>query len=364
MSSTTNYTQAWMNAYNDVPIVMAPTFLSNMFATTPQSFHKAEKVVIDYVRAKRKVATPVLPGKATNNNDVGIYTTEVYDTPQYSESITINADTFLQKQPGVVDSVGFVGQWEGYNVMSNSARAMENSFRFAMELQASQIYQFGALDLYDNTNSVFKLDYGFKASHLGQYAASMDNSGVDFVSYIVSSIRLLEEDSYTTPNMLIVGANVESYLLKNDSFRILYETRNVLGNVFNQKPLGGGAYDIATLKIGGADIRIVGYGLTYPDSVTGLATPFIDPNKVILLNTEARFDKTFGGTPLFSGSNDVQSVGEYTIPTVVGGVQNNLGMSFNGYKSLDNKEYVLNATARPLLIPTAKDTTGCWTAIF
>ena len=339
----------------------APTlFLSSMFQSPRENFHDTEEVEIDIVRSDEDVSV-VIQDLSTGYrmNETSVFTNKAFKPPVHQEASPINAFDLLKRQAGAnpFGNVNFLANLS--NLAFRSFRLNEARIRRSMEWQASQVLQTGEVILKDFDGEVpYSINYSPKATHFPTVAVDWDQAAAVPITDLENLAVIIRNDGLTGPNELVFGRLAWINFVANDQVKAYFDNRRInLGTIAPIKRGESGTHQ-GTITIGSYVYDMWTYDGKYNDPETGVKTPFVDDNKVIMRDADGRMDATFGAIPNINTLVSAPSL----LPGFPGRMSNLTGgmdMFTNVWKSVDGGQLFAGVGARPLMIPTAIDTYGC-----
>lgn len=336
-------------------------FLSGFFRSPPQNFHTTEEVELDIQRDTDNVAIVVkdlsLP---PNHNENTLYTNKRLKPPIYDEEGAVTSFDMIQRQPGQ-------STFAQPNYAANATkqafqifRKLENKIRRAIELQASQVLQTGQLNLLDKTGAIaYTIDFGPKGTHLVTPTAwAADGTTGDPLGDIQSLSTVIRRDGKREPNKLIFGLGAFTRFLANA--KVAARLLQIRGALIEAAPVvrGQGATFQGWVWAGHYRFEMWTYDGFYAHPQTGVLTPFVSDNKVIMIG-DGRLDLTYGAIPMITAPD--QRALPF-LPARISSSSGGLDLTTNAWVTPDGKRVMVSAGTRPLTIPTAIDTYGCITA--
>lgn len=340
----------------------APTmFLSGMFQTPAVNFHESEEVEIDIVRSDEDISiaiTDVSTGYRYNSEDLS--TNKGFKPAIHKEAVPLNAFDLLNREPG---SNPFSQPSFQAKATARAFRAftkIERKIRRSIELQASQVLQTGVVTLKDaNGVDQFTLNFNPKATHFPTTANPWGAAGEDPAGDILALANVVRNDGLSNPDQLIMGENAFENFIKNDDIQKRFDNRRFeLGRISPMQMNGEGGIFRGVVEIGNYKYDVWTYGGRYKDPQTGNKVQYMDADKVIVRDSTARMDGTFGAIPRFAPPD---SRAMPFLPERMSLASNGIDMFVNGWLTPDGEQLFVGVGARPLMIPTAIDTYGCLT---
>lgn len=340
----------------------APTsFLSGFFQTPEQNFHNSEKVEIDIERSDEDIAT-VLTDLSTGAqlNSFDKYTNKEFTPAIYDEAATLNSFDLIKRMPGDNPFKDISFQANATVQAFKVFRKLENKVRRAVELMSSQVLQTGKLELNDSAgNPAFLLDYAPKVTHFPTVAIAWSAAGSTKLKDLQDLAEEIRSNGLHNPNVLVFGSLAWNEFIADTAVQALLDNRRIVLGGIRPENRGNGAHFKGTLWVGDFEFEMWTYTGRYKHPVTGVKTKFMDDNKVIMLDSEARYDLTFGSIPLIERRGQVLT----GLPERMVSTSNGFGMTTNSWVEVNGKSLSVSAGTRPLVIPTAIDTYGCLTTI-
>lgn len=342
----------------------APTaFFSGMFQARPENFHSSEQIEIDIVRTEEDVSIVIQDlsaGYRMNSND--LYTNKGFKPPIHKEAIPINAFDLIKRVPGQNPFQNPDFRANILLLMFNGMRKVERKVRRSIELQASQVMQTGKVTLTDiNGTSLYALDYKPKSSHFPTAGVSWATATTaQKIDDMRSLSDLVRTDGLAQPDQIICGIDAWENLMQDAGFKSRLDTRRAdLGTITGPTTLGSGGIHQGTITLGNYRFDVFTYDGHYKDPQTGVSTPFMDPGKIIIRDSRARLDATFGAIPNIGAELGANGRLIPELPSRMSSSGNGMDLFTNMWLSGDGEQLFGGVGARPLMVPTAIDTFGC-----
>jgi hypothetical protein len=343
----------------------APMFLSGFFQSPPKNFHTTEEVEFEVVRDDEDVAIVIQDLSVTpRENEATLSTVKRLKPPIYDELGTITAFNLTRRMVG---GSPFDDPDYGANAMEQAFgifRKLERKIRRAIELQASQVLQTGKLTLKNPAGqTLYELDFSPRVAHFPTVGTTWADDGAtgDPLADLGSLMEVVRMNGKAEPARAIFGKNALSKLLANKAVRERLDNRamQALGN-FAPQVRGQGATFYGWLWIGQYRVEIWTYGAVYKDPVTNVLTPYVNPDKVIILPENPRLDLTYGAIPYVSTpAQRGQQAALAFLPPRINDSGRGLDLTPNAFFTPDGKHLKVGAGTRPLTIPTAIDQIAC-----
>lgn len=344
----------------------SPTlFLSSFFSATSGSFHNAEAVELDIRRGEPIIAIPVPSVESgARKHESSKYTNKKYIPPVYDLEAVISAWSTSQRQAGQnpFDDPQF--RVNARNGAFRILNELEDMLQRAIEVQASQIFQTGAIDLKDAANkTIFGLDFEMRGTHIitvNPVWAADGATGAP-ITDIDNAVQVMRRDGKQNPTDLVFGTIARQRFFKSAQVRSELDNRG-LQQLANIAPSNRGeaATLLGTMVIGGYQYRLWSYDGYYIDPVTVQPTPYVADGNVLMIADRGRRDKTFGSIPMFVPPS---AQAQQFLPPRMSSVEGGFDLTTNIWVTPDGKHLTMSAGTRPLLIPTAIDTHAVLTVV-
>ena len=335
----------------------APMFLSGFFKSPASNFHTSELVEIDVMRDDEDVAVVVQDlTVGARANESTKYTNKGFTPPIYDEEGTITAFDQMKRQPGVDP---FKDPGYAANAMSEAFRIfskLERKIRRAIEWQSSQVLQTGTLDLTDGAGaSLYTLDFKPQTTHVvtTSVAWATDGTTGNPLADLEALATVVRRDGKKRPTKIILGASAYQRLLANDDVKNRLDNRAMDLGTIAPEVRGEGASFQGWLWIGHYRFELWMYDGFFKHPQTGVPTPYVDDEKLIMLSDGGRLDLTFGAIPILRTPT---APAMSFLPGRMSSSDRGLDLTTNAWFTPDGKHLKVSAGTRPLTIPTAIDT--------
>jgi hypothetical protein len=335
----------------------APMFLSGFFRSPPQNFHTSEDVEIDIQRDDEQVAIVVTDlSVGPRHNESTLYTNKKFTPPIYDEQGAVSSFDMIKRQPGQ-------NPFASPDYAANATRAafsiyrkLELKIRRAVELQASQVLQTGALTLINQAGvALYTLNFQPKATHMVTVSTTWATNGATGapLTDLGNLATVVRRDGKMEPKKLTFGDSAFQRFLANAEVQKALDVRRMETAAIAPVARGQGATFQGWVWIGHYRFEIWTYDGFYKHPQTGAATPFIDTDNVIMTCDGARLDLTFGAIPMIVAPD--QRALPF-LPPRISSASGGLDLTTNAWVTADGKQVMVSAGTRPLAIPTAIDT--------
>jgi hypothetical protein len=336
-------------------------FLSGFFKSPPQNFHDTEMVEIDILRDDESIAIPITDlSTGAHVNSADVYSNKGFTPPIFDEEGVITAYSQIKRQPGVNPFVQPDFMANAWTQAQRVFRKCENKIRRAVEVMASQVLQTGMLTLTNEAGAAaFELDFQPKATHFAAASAAWaaDGSTGDPLKDIEDMATVIRRDGKKVPNVLIFGATAWSRFPRNAKVKELFNNRRAdQVNIIPPRLGADGASYHGTISVGNYVYELWTYEGFYKHPVSGDLTPYVNPERVIMLASSARLDLSFGSIPMIRAPEERALA---FLPARISSSKLGFDLTTNSYFTPDGKQLRVGCGTRPLTIPTAIDTFGC-----
>ena len=338
----------------------APMFLSGFFESPARNFHTSEEVTIDIERDDEDIAIVLEDlSVAPNENSRTRYTNKGFVPPIFGEGGTITAFDMIKRQAG--NSPFEAPDFQAKLVESAFAifRKLDKKIRRSVELMASQVFQNGALTLIDeNGAEKYVLDFGMKATHKVTVGTvwsdqSAPPAGATPLLDIENLAEVVRRDGKGQPSKLIFGKTSFREFVDHPTVAAALDNRNKQVGVIAPEVRGQGATFQGWVWIGNYRFEMWTYDGWYKHPQTGVLTPYVSDENVIMLSERGRLDLSYGAVPLLRAPEQPAIT---LLPPRMNSSAQGLDLSTNAYFTPDGRHLKVEAHTRPLTIPTAIDT--------
>ena len=349
-----NSTQRMIAAYFEQ--VEPTSFLSSFFQSPRGNFYDSEEIEIDIKRKGRSIAIPISSLSVGYRNVAqDQFTNKKFTPPIYKEKGGINAFNMIKRQAGQTP-------FENPNIQGNAIveafgifRTLESRLRLATELQASQVFASGAVVLTDNDgDTAYSIDYSPKATHFITTGTSWSGSP-DILGDLEGLANVIRADGKSNPDTLVFGSGAWNDFIGDTTIAAILDNRRMqFGSIGAPEKRAGGSF-MGTITVGGYIFNCWLYTGSYDLPSSGVDTPFVATDHVLMISSGARLDATFGSIPrIIAPDNRVIPF----LPASLASTTAGLAMSTNAWTTDDGEQVFVGAGSRPLMIPTAIDTFG------
>jgi hypothetical protein len=348
-------TRRMLEAY--VEEAPAPRFLTSF--ATKQTYHNSEEVEIDVQRDSEEVAVVIQDlSVGTRKNEAGKFTNKMFKPPIYNEEGTVTSFDLIKRVPGQTpyDDPEFAAN--AVLRVFDVSRKLHNKVARAVELQWSQVLTTGELILTDDAGiALFSLDFQPKTTHFVTTTVwAADGATGNPLGDIAALAQVLRRDGRKNPNRLIFGGAAFTRFMANAAVKANLASLGMQGLFQLKAPEIGseGATFVGYIAVGSYRFEMWLYDAVYKHPQTGVITPFIPDDKVVMTSAGARFEIAFGGIPRLVPPDPRV---EQFLPSRLNGP--GFDLSTYAWLTPDGLHLKVSVGSRPLVIPVALDTFGC-----
>lgn len=326
----------------------------------------SEAIDLDIERDDEDVAIVVTSYESgARANESTIYSNKEYVPPLYKEKMTIPAGKLTSRLPGQATHTDpNFGAAASYLAMSGMTK-LEKKLRRSVELQASQVFQTGALTLTDEVGATrFTMNFSPKPAHFATAGTLWSNVAADAPSQIGDLATTIYQNGKALPTKLAFGKTAWRGFLANTAVGKLLD-KQVLNRGALQNPPANKFGEIyqGSITIDSMVFDLYTYVGWYKHPQTGVMTPYLADNKVCLYGDGTDVVKAYGAIPQFPA--DASAADTVFLPAQIRSGDSSDGALFTpaGWLEKDRQSMTLQLAARPLVLPRGIDTFGCLTVL-
>jgi len=299
------FTKQLIASFKEIPVVSA---LGRSFFPTVET--GVSEISIEVERGTELVAVDIIRGAEGNLNKSTKSTERIYETPLYDERINmVSTDVYKSL---FVNSNGSVNESQMLNYVEKTAEDMlklRNKIERAYEYQAWQVLVDGIVTSAVGDNIDFKRKAGSKVTVAG--GAEWSVTTVDPRAALQAGCTWLRTNGLVNAGVYnaILGESAFAALIANPKFQAVGDVRTFEKlTMINepQKNSVGGVFH-GQISAGSYLINLWTYPQYYTNS-SGVATPYLDPKKVVLLPDTTNFRLAFATCPYVFSDNGTDVV--------------------------------------------------------
>lgn len=270
------------------------TFLRDTFFRNVKNF-ETEKIDIDIVKGKRRVAVYVSPNAEAHVSERAGYTTNTYEAPYIKEMRIIKPIDTLQRGAGENIYAAMSPEARARKILADDLVDMNDMITRAEEIQASQALFSGAVTVKNGDT----ISFGVDATHMLTLASTAKwDDGSFTLALLMAQLRawqtLIRQDSGLPADMLIMGKDAANKFITY----VQAATNNpapagIIMDRGRMQPLPTDIKGIAPVayltEIG---CQVVTYDELYWDGSAN--QPVVPTKKVCMISSQARMDRLYG----------------------------------------------------------------------
>lgn len=301
-----------------------PKFLAGVIKQTPalRTFFKTrffnnaitfptEKVSFEVQDGRRKLAPYVSPRLGSETIERDEYSVKTYSAPLIAPNRVITNDTLAQKLLGESEwNSGITPDERAAKIAAQDILDLQDTITRREEYMCARVKQDGKLIIKGRgVNEV--VDYGF-SNIVNVDASDRWTESFDILGQLATIGRELSKDGIN-PDLMILGSDAASMLLRNERFLKMLDIRRVEIGEIKPANLENGVSYIGRIVVPGAMFDILTYNEWYPDDADGgKLKPLLDPETVIIQSSNERNSMLYGAiTQVDKSGNFVTRMDEY-----------------------------------------------------
>lgn len=340
------FTKVLVARWNELTELAPKSFLRSFFTKQTTS---AKEISIEVMRGTEKIAVDVLRGTNGNRNTFSKHAEKIFVPPFYDEyfdateldryDLLFGANS-LNPTVGVID--GMISQ------ALEKLKILKYKIERAYELQCSQVFESGIVQLISGDNIDFKRKAGSMV--VKDAAGYWQVASVDPRADFITGGDFLRQTGKAGDGEfnVILGSNALTVLLANpfiDNDKI--KTLSLIDLKMPQVNAMGGVYH-GTLSAGPYKVHLWSYN-EYYDNTSGVSTAYINANQFIMIPlTSAKLIMSFAGVPAI-----VRDVRNAEFPEYI--TQMEADYYINNYIDAFGKKHVFEILSAGLAIPVSVD---------
>lgn len=338
----------------EIPVVQArELFTKALIAvykerTTPKSFLRSffrvvesgsKMLSIEVQRGTEKIAVDVERGTEGNRNSFSRSTEKIFVPPYYREYFdATQMDLYdrLFAASGTIDEVVFS---DFINAVADKLRSLQEKIERAYEKQCADVLLDGIVPLQSGVNIDFKRKAG---SLVDLGGGSYWTDSVNPYTTLETGANFIRKEGKFGGNVInaILGSEAMAAFLDNADVKERADIKNFsLDQIREPQRVADGTLH-GRVSAGAYMVNLWTYNEFYTNS-SGVATPFIDPTKVILLPEQTNFVLGFAAVPQLITEGITTTKGAYV---------------FGEYVDQRKVAHVFDIKSAGVAIPVAVDT--------
>ena len=267
------------------------TFFSNVVEKD------TEKIDVDIYKGNRKMAAFVSPkiGSITVKKDG--FKTETYTPPLIGLDDITTAENLLARGIGENVYSSKSPQERADEMLLTDMAKLDNMITIREEWMCAKALFTGAVDVSGEGVSQ-NVDFGMSSTHkitLGS-GSKWTDTGVNPIEDIKTWATLIAKDSFLKADTCVLGASAAKAFINNAEVQKILDIRNIDLGVIRPQELPNGVTYIGSDRRSGVDYYT--YEAYYEDPTTGVLTPFVPDNQVLLASRGARTSMAYGAVTI------------------------------------------------------------------
>jgi hypothetical protein len=346
------FTKKLIEVYSDF---LKPMGFLRSFFKVRESMTKLLSIEVE--RGLENIAVDVIRGTDGNRNKVAISQEKLFEPPFFDEYFDATELDFYDRafaQERVDINVMTMSEWVG--VVARKLAILQWKIERAIELQCAQVFQTGIITLKAATN----IDFKRKGTSLVVLAGGnlWTAATGDPITNLITAGEFIrtEGKSQGTLFNIIFGSEAWEALINNDKFKARSDVNDFdLATVREPQRNAVGANVLGRITFGSYKANCWGYPEFYDDA-NGVATPYIDPKKVIIIPENPTFDLGYAGVPMIITDKSNREMPQF-IRVVKG--QFHIG----NYVDPKRTAHIFEVKSAPLAIPVSVDQLFTYTVV-
>lgn len=272
----------------------------------PSKTTKAKMVSIEVQRNKQKVAVDVMRCVDPVRNTFSRSTEKIFMPPFYNEMFDFTACERYEETYGSGEIPNRSDLARLSTDTNENLLAIKNKILRAIEIQRSQVLQTGIVNL-KNGDSI---DYKRKAESMKVLTGTDRWGQADANIYgdLEAGLQFIRSKglSGATAVNAIFGSEALSRFMRDEKALKQADYRRINRIDIGMPQFNNTSGMVYHGQIGTGDyiVNIWSYNDTYEHPVTGVETPYIDPQNVIMVSDDFKGLTSFGGIPAIMGNED------------------------------------------------------------
>lgn len=349
--------------------VETKAFLSSYFKTTKRFvFKTGDKIITPFRLGKNKIAVAVTKWSGPNFNEYHKSEVMEVDLANYSEAFPVTAQ-MLENVPFGMTQFD-AAQQEAYlrlaDYIQEYVTDAEQMIRGALELQASQIFQTGKLDLADKDgNTIYTYTFPTPQSHFPTVGTTWDKTTAKPLDDLQALAKVIVSNGKVTVKDVVMNSTTFNLFINNKQVQEFGDFRRIVTVDINSTEMNQlGVALQGTVGIAGFNFNLWVYDEEFENPQTELMERYLKDNKVLMLpdvnSPNVRLEHYFISTPLIRGADTVAAGVKAMAPASLP-FDNGPCLERNLYQTPDGRSLTLEYSGKNILIPTSFMVFGCLT---
>lgn len=268
-------------------------FLLTRFVNSSPEFHPTNKIDIDIIRNGKKMAPFVSPLREGVIIESEGFSTRTHTIPYIKMKMRTTAQEFLKRNPGQTMYGGMTAKSHADKKAGKDIKNLDEMIFRREEWMAAQNIQTGQIVI-KGEGIDYVIDVGMRPSHLPVLGAGFrwNESTADIQDDFNTLANLCYDDSGLNADIALCGRTAAKEMLRNESFIGALDRRRIDRGEISVKRLPKGVRYYGFDRESGLDIY--GYTEQYWDETGQQFVDLIDPKKIVVGSTSARFTRHYG----------------------------------------------------------------------
>ena len=288
------------------------TFFKTRFFNNAVMF-PTEDVTFEFQEGKRKLAPYVNPRLGSENMEREGYERKTFSTPLIAPNRVITNDTLAQKLLGESEwNSGLTPEIRAARIAAQDIIDLQDTIWRREEYMCARVKQDGKLTIKGRgVNQV--VDYGFE-NITALDASDRWTENFDIAGQL-SRIAIEMSKDGINPDMIILGIDAATMLLKNKKFLEMLDNRRVEIGEIRPSELESGISYLGRMIVPGASFDLMMYTEWYTiedENGKPALKPIVDPETVIIQSSKERNSMLYGViTHIVKGGNFITHMDSY-----------------------------------------------------
>ena len=333
-------TRTMIEAVRDIPPL--PSFLKNTFFPGRRTF-LTEEVDFDYKKGVRQMAPFVAPMVGGIPLERAGYETKTFRTPRISPERPISTDQLRKRSMGEAVYSNKTPAERAVEMQAQDYTDLDEAISLREEWMCRQLLVEGKIVVKGLANSgdsvEMQIDYGFTNKETLTGTDLWTNAASDPMEQLIEWRKEIVSGSGISPNVLLMDSRTAMTLLNNAKFIKYYDVRRYNFGTIEPEIREPLLSYYGRIPIIGSELYA--YDAMFKDPDTGVETPFIPENTVLLLSTTTPGSIYYGAITYMDNAGQYHTVALERVPLV--------------YIDTDSSVSTLRTQSRPLPMPVNVD---------
>ena len=299
-----------INLFKTPATYLIDTFFSKKLPTANSEF-----ISLEYKKGKRSLAPYIVEGAKAVNIARGESDSKLYAAPMLGVRRIISAKDINRRMFGEQPIFSNMSAQDRANqIIADDLSELQRLITNKKNYMAAELLQTGKIEVdgYADDGQTVRIDtIDFKFNGVSTVANSWATNTTDIYKDIYNAVNKIAEEVGELPDIMVVGKNVEQYILNNRTVEKWLMMPNAqYANFANFAPKYIAPQTRYIGRINALGLEVYSYLETYFDEKTGTVKPFIDENNAII-GIGGRGKQITGAITLLEGGNWNTYAAEY-----------------------------------------------------